>query len=155
MYCNSRAIIAINTCVYCNFTCQGQGGTQKCTSSGFRGSRSCYSHVFIAISRVILQYPHVFIHFLPSFRYPSGAIGGLYRAITVCLLRSIYEKCDIIVCLLQLGLFLVPSGAPFGIPWGSLVVLLGVFGLLWATFWQMRCTFNVFLLLLGVINASL
>ena len=88
---------------------------------------------------------HVFIDFLPSFRCPSGAIGGLYRAITVCLLRSIYEKCDIIVCLLQLGLFLVASGAPFGIPWGSLVVLLGVFGLLWATFWQMRCTFNVLL----------
>ena len=76
---------------------------------------------------------------------PLGVLGGGYHAITVCLLRFIYEKCDIIVCLLQLGLFLVPSGAPFGIPWGSLVVLLGVFGLLWATFWQMRCTFNVLL----------
>ena len=87
VYCNSQAIIAISSCVYCNFTCQNQGGTQKWTFSGFRGSRSCYSHVFIAISRVILQYPHVFIHFLPSFRCPSGAIGdplGVYIVLLPC-----------------------------------------------------------------------
>ena len=35
--------------------------------------------------------------------------------------------------------------ASSGVPEGSLVVLLGVFGLLWATFWQMWCTFSVLL----------